>query len=234
MNYDFSNLAPADFEDLVRDLIGRELDMRFEAFGAGPDGGMDGRHAQGRAATILQAKHYARSTFRNLLAAMKHERSAIDRLVASRYLLATSRSLTAGNKGSLEAVIDPALKNQSDIFSADDLNGLLRKYPDIEKAHIKLWLSSTVVLERVTRAAAHAYAAITMDEMLLKCASTHPIPVSVLPGILSNHSMSSSSPGRPASEKRPWPRCSLTPISVRAGNLCLSAASTMDLLPSSM
>lgn len=41
MTYDFSNLASADFEDLVRDLIGRELNVRFEAFGPGPDGGMD-------------------------------------------------------------------------------------------------------------------------------------------------------------------------------------------------
>ena len=32
MTYDFSSLAPADFEDLVRDLIGLECAMRFEAF----------------------------------------------------------------------------------------------------------------------------------------------------------------------------------------------------------
>jgi hypothetical protein len=42
----FGNLSPADFEDLVRDLVGRELGVRFEAFAAGPDGGMDGRHAK--------------------------------------------------------------------------------------------------------------------------------------------------------------------------------------------
>jgi hypothetical protein len=84
VTYDFSNLAPADFEDLVRDLIGRELTMRFEAFGAGLDGGMDGRHAKGGAATILQAKHYARSSFKDLLAAMKRERPGIDRLVPAR------------------------------------------------------------------------------------------------------------------------------------------------------
>ncbi len=53
MSYDFSNLAPADFEDLVRDLVGRELGIRFEAFGPGPDGGMDGRHAKGRSASRI-------------------------------------------------------------------------------------------------------------------------------------------------------------------------------------
>jgi hypothetical protein len=45
MPYGFENLSPADFEDLVRSLVGRELSVRFEAFAAGPDGGMDGRHA---------------------------------------------------------------------------------------------------------------------------------------------------------------------------------------------
>lgn len=37
MTYNFSTLAHADFEDLVRDLLGRELGVRFEAFGPGPD-----------------------------------------------------------------------------------------------------------------------------------------------------------------------------------------------------
>jgi hypothetical protein len=168
MSYNFANLAPPDFEDLARDLIGSELNVRFEAFGPGPDGGTDGRHSRGGKIKILQAKHYAGSSFKALLAAMKRERSAIDRLKPGRYLLATSRPLTPPNKTNLEEVIGPALKKQSDIFSAGDLNGLLRKNPNIEKAHIKLWLSSAAVLERVTRAAAHAHAAITIDEIAAK------------------------------------------------------------------
>jgi energy-coupling factor transporter ATP-binding protein EcfA2 len=176
MSYSFSNLAPADFEDLARDLIGQELGMRFEAFGPGPDGGMDGRHAKGRAATILQAKHYAGSTFGTLSSAMRRERSSIDHLKPKRYLLATSRSLTPPNKKSLGRAIGPALKAQSDIFSSDDLNGLLRKYPEIERAHIKLWLSSAAVLERVTHAAVYTYTAITMEEIANKVRVYAPNP----------------------------------------------------------
>jgi len=41
MAYDFGNLSPVDFEDLVRDLIGREFEIRFEAFAPGPDGGVE-------------------------------------------------------------------------------------------------------------------------------------------------------------------------------------------------
>jgi hypothetical protein len=168
LSYDFKNLGDVDFEDLVRDLIGRELKIRFEAFGPGPDGGMDGRHSRGKASTIVQAKHYAKSQVRSLLARMKKERPAIDRIKAKRYVLATSSSLSPASKAKLAAAIGPTLKAQGDIFSAEDLNGLLRKYPRVEKAHIKLWLSSTAVLERVTRAAAHTYAAITIDEIAAK------------------------------------------------------------------
>lgn len=176
MSYDFKNLGDIDFEDLVRDLIGRELKVRFEAFGAGPDGGMDGRHSRGKASTILQAKHYAKSQFRSLLARMKKERSSIDRLRAKRYVLATSASLSPASKAKLATAIGPTLKAEGDIFSAEDLNGLLRKFPKIEKAHIKLWLSSTAVLERVTRAAAHTYAAITMEEIAAKVRVYAPNP----------------------------------------------------------
>ncbi|MBZ9898532.1 ATP-binding protein [Mesorhizobium sp. BR1-1-6] len=168
MTYDFSSLAHADFEDMVRDLVGLELKMRFEAFGPGPDGGMDGRHSKGGSTAILQAKHYAGSSFDALAAAMKRERVSIDKMSASRYLLATSRPLSPGNKGKLAKIIGPTLKTQADIYSGGDLNALLRKFPEIEKAHIKLWLSSAAVLERVTRAAAHAYAAITKAEIAAK------------------------------------------------------------------
>jgi hypothetical protein len=55
MPYDLRALSWPDFEDLARDLIGRELGVRFEAFAPGPDGGMDSRHATAEGTTILQA-----------------------------------------------------------------------------------------------------------------------------------------------------------------------------------
>ena len=167
MSYSFSGLSSADFEDLVRDLIGCELGVRFEAFCAGPDGGIDGRHApsRGRNPVVLQAKHYEGSTFPQLKSAMKGERSAIEKLSPSRYVLATSRKLTPPNKKTLSAIIGPTLANESDIFGPDDLNALLRKHPKVEKSHISLWLSSAAVLDRVLRSASHAYANITRAEI---------------------------------------------------------------------
>ncbi len=141
MSYDFRNLSSADFEDLVRDLIGKEEGLRFEAFCVGPDNGIDGRHAYAGKNVILQAKHYEGSSFSKLMTAMKRERLSIDKLAPSRYILATSCKLTPANKGKLAPFIGPSLKSEADIWGPEDINGLLRKYPEVLKSHIKLWLS---------------------------------------------------------------------------------------------
>jgi hypothetical protein len=168
MPYTFINLSYADFEDLARDLIGAELRIRFEAFAPGPDGGMDGRHAVGKKTTVLQAKQYAGSTFATLNAEMKRARQQIDALKSNRYILATSRQLTPANKAALATTIGPALKAESDIFGARELNGLLQKHPEVEKASIKLWLSSAAVLDRVLHAASHTFTTITREEIKAK------------------------------------------------------------------
>ena len=149
MNYDFSSLPHSEFEDLARDLVGREIDLRFEAFPAGPDDGIDGRHARADGSIVMQAKHYHGSGFAALKSKMAKERLSIDRLAATRYILVTSAALTPKNKNALAQIIGPSLQTPGDIFGPGDLNALLRKYPDIEKAHQKLWAQSTSVLETV-------------------------------------------------------------------------------------
>ncbi|MBW3097148.1 hypothetical protein [Pseudohoeflea coraliihabitans] len=165
MAYDFTTLSPADFEDLCRDLVGREIGIQFEAFTPGPDGGIDGRHALSTKSTILQVKHLVGSHFAKLKSTMKGERASIDKLEPDRYILATSRGLTPANKEALAAEIGPALRNQGDIYGASELNALLRKFPDIEKSHIKLWLSGTAVLERVLWSAAHTFTELSKSEI---------------------------------------------------------------------
>lgn len=149
MKYDFATLSPDDFEDLSRDLVGAELGMRFEAFTAGADEGMDGRHAKADGVVILQAKHYFRSGFAKLKSKMRDERVSIDALTPKRYILTTSVALTPANKEALAEIIGPALLTPGDIYGADDLNALLRSFPDVLKAHQKLWAHNTAVLEEV-------------------------------------------------------------------------------------
>jgi energy-coupling factor transporter ATP-binding protein EcfA2 len=99
---------------------------------------------------------------------MKQERASIDRLQPERYLLATSRALSPKNKATLVEIIGPALRSEHDIFGPVDLNGLLRKFPEIERANIKLWLSGTAVLERVIRSAAYSFTAMSRAEIEAK------------------------------------------------------------------
>ena len=176
MTYDFSALSYADFEDLSRDLIGRDLGVRFEAFAPGPDGGMDGRHAAGTSKMVLQSKHYAGTRWSGLKKAMKKERASIDRLAPDRYLLTTSCPLSPKNKTELAGIIGPSLKSEADIFGPGDLNALLRRYPEIVKSHIKLWLSGAAVLERVLHAALHSFNDITKDEIAEKVRVYAPNP----------------------------------------------------------
>ncbi|WP_221938872.1 hypothetical protein [Mycobacterium sp. KBS0706] len=176
MNYNFEILLPADFEDLARDLLGAELGIRFEAFASGPDGGMDGRHSVGGQSSVLQAKHYARSSFAQLKAIMRKERGSIDRLQPVRYLLATSQPLTPNRKADLASLIGPCLKEPGDIFGRRDLNGLLRRHPTVERAHIKLWLASTTVLDTLLRSPLYAKTAATRDEIAAKVRVYAPNP----------------------------------------------------------
>jgi len=173
MNYDFSTLSPPDFEDLTRDLLGREFGIRFEAFPEGPDDGMDGRHAVADGDVILQAKHYHRSGFAKLKSKMKQERSAIDALQPKRYILVTSAGLTPANKTQLAAIIGPALQNPGDIVGPQDLIALLRKYPDIEIAHQKLWGQSSAVLKTLISGA--------VADALPKPAPVPPVLATLLP-----------------------------------------------------
>ena len=168
MPYDFTQLSSVDFEDLCRDLLGAEFNVTFEAFGPGPDGGIDGRHSRGGDVTILQAKHYAKSSFSTLLSTMKKEKPKVDALSPNRYILATSRSLTDNNKRKLKSALGDHVTDLADILGAEQLNALLRKHPDIETAHIKLWLSSAAVLQKIIHAGQALFTETTQQDILRK------------------------------------------------------------------
>ncbi len=99
---------------------------------------------------------------------MKRERASIDKLAPTRYILATSRSLTPPNKKELAAIIGPTLLSEGDILGVQDLDEMLRRSPDIAKAHIKLWLSGAAILERIVRSASYAVNSISRGEIEAK------------------------------------------------------------------
>lgn len=150
-NYDFKTLSPIDFEILVRDLLQEELKVRLESFKSGRDGGIDLRYCLSPDnALIIQCKHYAESSFNALLSKIKNdELEKVRILKPNRYILVTSLGLTPKQKDELVKVHLPYIHTSGDIFGKDDLNGLLTKYPKIERYTFKLWFSGVPVLEEI-------------------------------------------------------------------------------------
>lgn len=149
-DYDFSALSPPDFEVLVADLLEADQGLRFERFGPGRDHGIDLRCAS-YGTVVVQCKHYLRSGRRGLRHDLAKEadkwRQSHD---VNRYILASSVSMLPGFKDGLLEILRPVLPVESgDIIGLEDINGLLGIYPEVEKRHIKLWLGSTAILERV-------------------------------------------------------------------------------------
>lgn len=148
MNYDFQNLSPYEFELLTRDLLQKEFKVRLESFKSGKDQGIDLRYSISRKKTIIiQCKRYA--TSKALIQTLKKELKSVKKLSPSRYVISTSAGLSPADKTKIKDLFQPYIKNTGDILGQQDLNNLLGKYPEIEKQHFKLWLSSTNVLQSI-------------------------------------------------------------------------------------
>lgn len=161
-----TNLSHADFEDLCRDLAQAETGMRFEAFGPGADGGVDGRHSKGDESIILQCKHYAGSSFSQLKSSARKELIKVAKLNPSRYFFLTSQCLTKNQSNHIADIFGSYISNSQDVWGQSDIEGALRRHPEIEKSHMKLWLSSTAVLERILQSGLESFSNTTKSEIL--------------------------------------------------------------------
>lgn len=149
-NYDFQNLSPTEFEDLSRDLIQKKTSLFFESFTNGKDGGIDFRFS--KTATndiIIQCKRYF--DFKTLFNTLKKEIKKVKKLNPDNYLITTSVGLTPNQKQEILDLFTPFIKKTCDIYGKEDLNNLLSIYPEIEKQHFKLWLSSSNILEKILK-----------------------------------------------------------------------------------
>ncbi len=144
-NYDFNNISPFEFEELVRDLLQKKMKVDFESFPEGPDEGVDLWHHKLKGDIIVQCKRYR--NFSNLKRDLKKEYPKIKKLNPKKYIIATSVSLTLKNKKEIQKIFGKYIRLTSQIIGKNDLNNLLGKYKEIEKQHFKLWLTSISVLE---------------------------------------------------------------------------------------
>lgn len=164
--YDFKALSPYDFELLTRDLLQRKLSIVLESFKGGKDGGIDFRHASSNDnSLVVQCKHYAKTGYRGLLASLKKEKAKVQRIAPKQYCIATSVSLSPANKKEISQLFHPFCRGENDVFGCEDLNNLLSLYPDIERQHFKLWLTSITVLDRLLHSDIYNQTAVMVEKI---------------------------------------------------------------------
>lgn len=147
-DYDFLVLSPDEFEKLSINLLQEELGVRLERFKQGKDNGIDARYSENKKAKIiLQAKRY--KDYSPLQEILKEEVNKVIKLNPERYIITTSVALNPDDKSKIMEMFDPYILETSDILGKEDLNGLLEKYPKIERKYYKLWISSTEILNKI-------------------------------------------------------------------------------------
>jgi len=150
LSYDFSQLNDKEFECIVCDLVSKRDGVNVDRFKPGKDQGVDGRFFSISGETILQCKHYLKSGYEKMVSVLKkHEKNKVVRLDPERYIFVTSLPLSRSNKNEIVSIFKPYIKSEEDVIGQENLNDLLGSFPDIEIKHFKLWLSSTIVLQRL-------------------------------------------------------------------------------------
>ena len=149
--YNFSEISDFEFEALCRDLLQAELGVSVELFCPGPDQGIDLRYIgviENESHTIVgQCKRWSEKSFNRLLSHLKRdELPKIQKLAPGRYILMTSVELNPSRKDKIVAVLRPSIQNPSDVHGKQDICGLLAQHSEVERRHVKLWLTSTEVL----------------------------------------------------------------------------------------
>ncbi|MEI2428507.1 restriction endonuclease, partial [Priestia megaterium] len=147
MSYNFLNLSSTEFEQLCHDLLELQIGYDLEIFAEGKDGGIDLRFESDTELVVIQCKRY--SQYNDLLQVLKREVSKVEKLKPTKYILVTSVGLNRTRKDVIKNLFSPFIISTGDIYGKDELNALLRKYPEIEKAHFKLWLSSSAIIEKL-------------------------------------------------------------------------------------
>ena len=149
-SFDITRLTDFDFESVCKDLFEEILGLQLELFSPGADQGVDLRHFQPDSdnSLIIQCKHWYRSGRPKLISHMRNkERPKIEALAPTRYILATSTELTKDAKDTLTRDLRPYVRTSADIYGLHEIVAELKKRPNIVKRHMRLWLSSTAVLQ---------------------------------------------------------------------------------------
>lgn len=163
---DLQRLTDVDFEAVTHDLFQQKLKTPLELFAPGKDGGIDLRHLSPDGhKTVIQCKHWWRSGGASLVRHMRdHESKKLESLQPDRYVLVTSADLSVGQKSKLQSILSNWLVGPTDIVGGREFVQMLEDYPQVVRKHIRLWLSSTAILNSIVHQEIHVRSAMLIED----------------------------------------------------------------------
>ena len=149
--FDLSNLNDYEFEILCKDIMQDLLDEELFTFSRGVDAGVDICDKEKTPTIIIQAKHYAGSTYSQLKSSLKKDVTKIQQHHPKKYFVCTSQSLTRKNKQEIIEMFDEFMPDISHVIDKNDINSFLEdeQNKDIVVKNYKLWLCASDVLSLV-------------------------------------------------------------------------------------
>lgn len=164
--YDFHTLSPTDFEYLSKDILNAVLATALQRYAPGRDQGIDLREITKDGSIIVaQCKHYIESSWSTFMRAVRDEVTKGERLHATRYLFTTSRDLTPMQQDQVVQALSGLGVTHEDIWGRARLNDALADHPEVEKRHIKLWLTSAGVLQTLLESGQWQRGEATLDHV---------------------------------------------------------------------
>jgi len=110
------------------------------------------------------------STYPVIRNVIKAEKGKLDKLKRkpNRYILATTKPLTARNIEELFEILKPYCRSSDDILDGGSIDDMLAQHEDILRRHYKLWVTSTPILQKVLNAGIYNRSESYLENLLLK------------------------------------------------------------------
>lgn len=152
----YAELSPYDFEVLIRDLLQAEWKTRLEVFPAGRDGGIDIRlFSATKISKFVQCKHSPGKALSGIKRSLQKDALKAQSRNLREFWIATSASLTLGNKKSIADLFASQDLAENRILAQSDIDNLLNIHEDVERSNYKLYLSSIAIIQRILRSGAY-------------------------------------------------------------------------------
>ena len=149
--FNYMNIDPTEFEEICHEILEKITNQSFRVFGKGTDGGIDIQSDENEK-VIGQAKLYINSTQSTTVYSIKSEFYRIKNKEIEQYYLFIGREMSPENIQKIYDEFKTYMKSKENIYTIKEIDELLHKeeFQDIVRNHVKLWLSSTNILELIT------------------------------------------------------------------------------------